>query len=255
VPVDPPTAEPNPQPSTGAPPATDPATPAVSGDDAPAGSDDAAMKPGAAASLPGPFDDAAPVDGAVPADGGAPADGAAPADPLTPHLVAARGAMAKLDFAAAATAVQRAADAARGAEAASRVEAWQQLLHYARGFIDLRNKALATVESGQEYDIDGRKVAVVEIDAEKFIYRATGKNTTVPRDRIPGKIVMAIVTAWLDDTPANQLFIGAYHATKPEPDAGKARACFEAAAALGVEAEPLLGVLDDPVFRPAPVDP
>lgn len=163
--------------------------------------------------------------------------------------------MAKLDFAAAAAAVQRAADVARGAEAVSRVEAWQQLLHYARGFIDLRDKALSTVESGQEYDIDGRKVAVVEIDAEKFIYRATGKNTTVPRDRIPGKIVMAIVTAWLDDTPANQLFLGAYHATKPEPDAGKARACFEAAAALGVEAEPLLGVLDDPVFRPAPVDP
>ncbi|NBV46179.1 MAG: hypothetical protein EBR86_11230 [Planctomycetia bacterium] len=249
TPADPPTPEPDRQPATGEPSATDPAPPAGPEEAAPAGGDDAEMKAGPTASLPGPFDDAAP------ADGGAPADGAAPADPLTPHLVAARGAMAKLDFVAAAAAVQRAADVARGAEAVTRVEAWQQLLHYARGFIDLRDKALATVESGQEYDIDGRKVAVVEIDADKFIYRASGKNTTVPRDRIPGKIVMAIVTAWLDDTPANELFIGAYHATKPEPDAGKARGCWEAAAALGVDAGPLLGLLDDPVFRPAPVDP
>lgn len=198
--------------------------------------DDAAMQPAATAPLPGPFDEAAP------------------ADPLTPQLTKARGAMAERDFDAAAAAIRAAAEAARGEDAVARVEAWQQLLHYARGFAAYREQALATVTAGQEYDIDGKKVAVVEIDDRKFIYRATGKNTTVPRDRIPGKIVMAIVTAWFDDKPENELFIGAYHATKPEPDADKARASWEAAAAAGIEAGPLLGLLDDAALLAPPAE-
>ncbi len=228
---DPTTAPTSPTPDEPSPPGEPPPDPTP-----PAEGDAAAMQPAGTTPLPGPFDDSAP------------------GDPLAPHLSKARGALAERDFDAADDAIRAAAAAARGEEAVARVEAWQQLLHYSKGFAAYREQALATVTAGQEYDIDGKKVAVVEIDDKKFIYRATGKNTTVPRDRIPGKIVMAIVTGWFDDKPENELFIGAYHATKPEPDAGKARACWEAAAALGIEAGPLLGLLDDPALLTAPAE-
>jgi hypothetical protein len=228
---DPTTAPTSPTPDEPSPPGEPPPDPTP-----PAEGDAAAMQPAGTTPLPGPFDDSAP------------------GDPLAPHLSKARGALAERDFDAADDAIRAAAAAARGEEAVARVEAWQQLLHYSKGFAAYREQALATVTAGQEYDIDGKKVAVVEIDDKKFIYRATGKNTTVPRDRIPGKIVMAIVTGWFDDKPENELFIGAYHATKPEPDAGKARACWEAAAALGIEAGPLLGLLDDPALLTTPAE-
>jgi len=48
----------------------------------------------------------------------------------------------------------------------------------------------------------------------------------------------------------NDLFIGAYHATKEEPDFDKARAAWERAAARGADASLLLPLLDDPLLVP-----
>jgi hypothetical protein len=65
---------------------------------------------------------------------------------------------------------------------------------------------------------------------------------------------MAIVTGWFDENPANDLFIGAYHATKEEPDFDKAREYWERAAARGADASLLLPLLDDPLLA-APESP
>lgn len=196
--------------------------------------------------LPGPSATPSPADASTRVDGSV-------ADALLEPLQAVRRAMAGRDFDAAGARLRTAAAASSGADAVARVEAWRQLLHYARGFADYRDTALGTVAPGQEYDVDGKKIAVVEIDDETFIYRYAGRNTSVRRDRIPGGILMAIVTTWFDAKPENQLFIGAYHATKPEPDPTKARACWEAASAAGIDASHLLGLLDDPAL--APVEP
>ena len=64
-------------------------------------------------------------------------------------------------------------------------------------------------------------------------------------------IVLAIVEAWFDARPANHLYLGAWHATKPEPDLGRAREQWEAAEQGGIEAGPLLRLLDDPVLLAA----
>ena len=107
------------------------------------------------------------------------------------------------------------------------------------------------MESGHEYDVNGKKVAIVEIDDEKLIFRSKGRNKTVDRDKIPQAIVMAIVEGWFAGAPvaANDLFLGAHHFTKPEPDATKARMHWERARAGGADASQLLPLLQDPAFR------
>ncbi|MFM8495923.1 MAG: hypothetical protein ACKOEM_10435 [Planctomycetia bacterium] len=156
------------------------------------------------------------------------------------------------DFLAATAAAKEAAAAAQTKASRERVERWTELVTFAEGFADYRTQALDSVTPGVEFDIDDKKIIVVEIDDEKFIYRFAGKNRTTPRNRIPGGILMAIVTGWFDDKPANDLFIGAYHATKEEPDLDKARASWERAAARGADASPLLPLLDDPLLTAAP---
>jgi len=152
------------------------------------------------------------------------------------------------DFAAAQTAVTEAASVAMSKPSRERVERWAELVNFATGFADYREKALDAVKAGDEYDIGDKKIAVVEIDDEKFIYRSAGKNKSTPRNRIPGGILMKIVTEWFDDNPANDLYVGAYHATKEEPDFDAARASWEQAQGLGADASLLLPLLKDPVL-------
>jgi len=137
---------------------------------------------------------------------------------------------------------------ASGSEASQRLDSWQQLAVYSKGFMDYRQQALAAVKSGDEYDVQNQKVGVVEVDADTFIYRSAGGNKTVPRDKIPSGIVLAIVMQWFDENPANDLYLGAYHLSKPEPDLPRAREHWEKAQAGGADASGLMPLLDDPVF-------
>jgi hypothetical protein len=141
-----------------------------------------------------------------------------------------------------------AAAQASGPEEVGRVSSWKQLATFYKGFMGYRQKALNAVQPGNEFDVANRKIAVVEIDADKFIYRSAGGNKTVPRDKIPAGIVLAIVMQWFDSNPANDLYIGAYHLAKPEPDPEKARFHWKQAEAAGADASDLVPLLDDPVL-------
>jgi hypothetical protein len=142
----------------------------------------------------------------------------------------------------------QAGDEAMSKAAKDRLANWQALATYSKGFAELRDQALAAARPGLEYEIDGKRVAIVEIDDTKVIYRLSGKNKTVLRSKIPGKLLLAIVTGWFDRKPANQLHLGAYHATKPKPDLEKAREAWQLAERGGADASELLPLLDDPVL-------
>ena len=165
---------------------------------------------------------------------------------------AVTGALAALrqgDFDTADALLASALEGGRNLPAKRRVSDWQTLAQYAREFADFREKAIAAVEPGNEFDVNGKKVAVVEIDDKKFIYRFQGRNKTTPRNKIPSGIAMAIVTTWFDHRAANHLYLGAYHATKPEPDLAKALSHWERAEKGGISAEPLLRLLGDPALQ------
>jgi cytoskeletal protein RodZ len=153
------------------------------------------------------------------------------------------------DFDTADALLASALEGGRSVPAKRRVSDWQTLAQYAREFAGFREKAIAEVRPGNEFDVNGKKVGIVEIDDKKFIYRFQGRNKTTPRNKIPAGIAMAIVTTWFDERPDNHLFLGAYHATKPEPDLAKAREHWERAEKGGINAEPLLRLLDDPALE------
>lgn len=171
---------------------------------------------------------------------------------LERELRAVAAALHAADYDAAGAASEAAAAAAMTPAGRTRAEQWAELVTFARGFADYRGQALAAVKAGDEYDVDGKKIGVVELDDERFVYRFAGRNRTAPRDRIPGRIVLAIVETWFDEKPANDLFIGAYHAAKAEPDLDKARAAWERARDRGADASLLLPLLDDPVLAESP---
>jgi len=164
-------------------------------------------------------------------------------------IASALSAIRTSDFDTADALLASALEGGRSMPAKRRVSDWQTLAQYSREFAGFREKAIADVKPGDEYDVNGKKVGVVEIDDKKFIYRFQGRNKTTPRNKIPSGIAMAIVTEWFDERPANHLFLGAHHATKPEPDLAKARDQWERAENGGINAEPLLRLLDDPLLQ------
>lgn len=170
------------------------------------------------------------------------------AEAIVPFLERALAFLQDERFDDADDALGQAGDEAMGKAARDRLANWQALATYSKGFADLRDQALAAARPGLEYEIDGKRVAIVEIDEAKVIYRFAGKNKTVSRSRIPGKLLLAIVTGWFDRKPANQLYLGAYHATKSDPDLEKVREAWQLAAQGGADASELLPLLDDPVL-------
>lgn len=144
-------------------------------------------------------------------------------------------------------------EAFKGAKAAigrRRVEAWQQLAAYYRGFLGYRDEALAAVQPGDEFKVNERVIIVNEVNDATLKIRADGQNKTYPRTKIPGGIVLAIVTRFLENgkNAANDLYFGAYHLAKPASDPALAREHWERADAGGADASALMKLLDDPVF-------
>ena len=169
-------------------------------------------------------------------------------DPFVQKLTDVLTSLQNQKFAAAAATLDQAA-ALPGVDDA-RIQRWEKLVYYAKEFASYREQALAAVTADNNYEVNGIQIGVVEIDSEKFIYRAKGKNTTVARDKIPSAILITIVEDWFDAKPANNLFLGAYHATKPEIDIQKAREKWQRAQAGGAgnDAAMLLDILADPVL-------
>jgi hypothetical protein len=157
------------------------------------------------------------------------------------------------DFQRASRALDDAESLTGGDERAEkRVSQWRLLQEYAREFPRHRDAALKAAAAGREYDFNGSKISVVEIDDDWFVYRGRGQNVRVPRSDMPEALVFAIVKAWFAgaNQAGNSMILGAYHATRATPDLAAARAEWVEAAAQGEPTgQMLVDMLDDPVFR------
>lgn len=154
--------------------------------------------------------------------------------------------MVEQDFAAAEESLIAAEAKAGQSPARDRVAAWQELLTYARGYNSLERQALDDVASGNEYDTASGKIAIIESTPERLSFLYKGTTQRVVRDKIPRQIVDAILADWLDDRPANLLYVGAHAFTSNPPDTAAARQAWDEAAGGGANASGLLSLLDDP---------
>jgi len=185
-----------------------------------------------------------------------PAPEETPPDPAVDTLVReAFKAIQKQEFDGARIALGAARKAASTAAMKDRITSFEELSDCAEKFFEYREQALAAVRSGIEYDIPtkqgSRKIAIVEINDDELVFREAGKRDRWSRDKIPAAVLTHIVREWFDARPENQLFLGAYFATKPEPDLPAAREEWAAAQAGGADAAGLLQLLDDPVLTAA----
>ena len=151
--------------------------------------------------------------------------------------------------------LEAAADrAAVDADVLDRVSRWQLLAEYARQFPQHRDDALKSASEGRDYEVGARKIGVVEVNDQLFIYREKGQNIRVPRNAIPDDILLAIVEAWFvgANQAGNHMLLGAYHVTRQRPDLEAAQREWSVAARRG---EPtgrqLLRLLDDPLLQSA----
>jgi hypothetical protein len=170
-----------------------------------------------------------------------------PAPTIEAELIAALDAMRISDFDAAETSLAAATTkAGDNADLLPRLASWKELLSFARGYADFRDQALADVAAGNEYDTPAGKVAIVESTGDKFAFRSQGRTVRRSPDTIPILVLEAIVTDWLDDRPANLLYVGAHHFTKDARDFDAARSAWEEATAQGADASLLMPLFDDP---------
>lgn len=144
-------------------------------------------------------------------------------------------------------------DVGDDAELATRIERWRLLASYASAFEEYREKAFASANSGREYEIDGRRVAIIEITPTMFIYRLEGKNVRKPRDEVHPRLEMAVVEKWFegDGRATNFIFMGARWLCQDPPNVKRARAAWQKARDGGEDVSALLALLDDPIVRRA----
>jgi len=133
-----------------------------------------------------------------------------------------------------------------------RLAPWLAVATSARAFADYSQEALEATRPGNEYVVAGSRIAIVENERNFFIYRSQGRNKKIGRDQIPEPIRLAIVLDWFNDQPSNQIYVGAYRATRNPPALDEARACWEAAKAAGFDVDRLLEWLDDPLVQARP---
>ena len=163
------------------------------------------------------------------------------------ELIAALEAMGTADFAAAEQALRDAEQkAGNHPELKPRIASWQQLLTFASGYAEFQQQALTEVTSGNEYDTPAGKIAIIESTPENFAFRSQGRTIRRTPEAIPSLVIEAIVADWLDDRPANLLYVGAHHFTKQVPDYAAAREAWQQATTDGADASLLMPLFDDP---------
>lgn len=213
---------------------------------------------------PKPRGDTRPADDEEPA--GTP-PGARPADPVTAppapadadaaraideQLGKAFTSLRERDFAAAAQAVAAAgARAGDDPEAGARVGRWRLLVNVARDVPRYLDDALQA-SSGNEFDVGGTRIGVIEVTADRLIYRARGRTERVSRERAPSPVLGAILATWFanDGRADNFVFLGAFRLLADPSDPAGARRDWQSAARGGVDSgSHLLLLLDDPIVR------
>ncbi len=125
------------------------------------------------------------------------------------------------------------------------VEAWSSLTHLMGEYWSAFDEAWNALGAGRELISGKARAMTIEIDDEMIVLRANGENRRYQRGELPVKLQLAIVNSWLDqEATSTQLINGAFFATQPPIDSGKARQLWQKAGQADGEVASLLLTLD-----------
>lgn len=132
-----------------------------------------------------------------------------------------------------------------------RVRRWEQFARLAREAAKYRELALDAANSGGDYAVGDKVIAVVESTPNRFVYRMAGRNVPVsPRSKVPPQVATAILRDWFAarDRASNQVYLGAHLVARVEPNLPLARAAWARAGRGGEDVSLLEPLLDDPLI-------
>jgi hypothetical protein len=133
---------------------------------------------------------------------------------------------------------------------ARRVQRWEQFARLAREAAVYRERALDAANSGGEYDVNGKLIAVVESTPQRFVYRMAGRNVAIsPRDKVPGPVVTTILRTWFAsrNLPKNHVLLGVHLVARVDPNLRRAADAWAVAGRGGEDVSLLEPLLDDPI--------
>ena len=110
---------------------------------------------------------------------------------------------------------------------------------------------LKRVAPGDELEVAGTKVAVVESKDDSLTLHVEGKNKKYSRAALPGRVALALAEHRFDNSPANKVLLGAFLAVDPDGDRRRARKLWQDAGRGEPTAPELLALLEYPNIPPA----
>lgn len=140
--------------------------------------------------------------------------------------------------------LEKAETLADGSTMAPMVERLSKIQEYNRQFWEAVEQALEGL-AGQEIEVDGELMMVVEVDADRLTVHRQGRNQRIARRRLPPRLALAIADRRLapDDLVSHQIrgsFL-AIHATNRQ----LAIDAWEKAESMGADVQQLVQSLDD----------
>jgi hypothetical protein len=138
------------------------------------------------------------------------------------------------------------------AEQNTKLARMEELYGYVEGFWKAVFESMKGLQATDTFPIDNTEIAIVEVDGEKLTIRAAGRNLSYTLETMPSGLALALAKHWFKaGQPANDIYLGAFHAVDPQGNLNEARRCWQAATRGGASAESLMPLLE--VRTQAPV--
>ncbi len=126
------------------------------------------------------------------------------------------------------------------------------LVGYVAGFWNAVRESMKGLQPTDELKIGNTMVTVVEVDRNELTLHRPGRNDKYTIANMPRGIAFMLAERWYDKSnPANQIYLGAFHAVDPSGDLGEARRLWDAATKAGASAADLMPFLDAPPVKPS----
>ncbi|MFZ5830540.1 MAG: hypothetical protein ACOY3P_10650 [Planctomycetota bacterium] len=199
-----------------------------------------------------PADATAANDAATPGHTGnsgdvSPSGDAAKRAAFSQAVAAARKALAQRDIPAGREELERASQSAQSSTDREEIRRLDLLSTHLESFWTRVRTGLPKLEGGEEFEIGGTRVAIVEANESRVVIRAAGQNRSYSLGVMPAALVLAVAEKQAEYDANWRLLKGCFLAMDPGGDREAARALWQEAAQGGVETKTLLPELNVPL--------